>query len=100
MFVGDRSKKTAIALYRKLIEQGINVGEYCTDHWKTFAKVRSYEINIRIGKNYTKAIEGNNNYIRSRNRRTVRKTCFFSKKMENHEAAMIICIYCKNYNYC
>ena len=22
------------------------------------------------------------------------------KKMENHEAAMKICIYCKNYNYC
>ena len=54
----------------------------------------------KIGKKYTKAIEGNNNYIRSRNRRTVRKTCGFSKKLENHEAAMKICIYCKNYNYC
>ena len=96
---GDRSEKTIQALYAKLAENKITVDEFCTDNWKAFAKILPKNKH-KIGKQYTKAIEGNNNYIRSRNRRTVRKTCGFSKKLENHEAAMKMCIYCKNYNYC
>jgi len=96
---GDRSEKTIKELYAKLAENKIIVDEFCTDNWKAFAKILPKNKH-KIGKKYTKNIEGNNNYIRSRNRRTVRKTCGFSKKLENHEAAMKICIYCKNYNYC
>ena len=106
---GDRSEKTIKSLYAKLSENNITVAdcrpdEFCTDNWKAFAKILPKKKH-KIGKKYTKAIEENNNYIRSRNRRTVRKTCGFSngaatRKLENHEAAMKICIYCKNYNYC
>jgi IS1 family transposase len=76
------------------------VDEFCTDNWKAFAKIllggTPPKNKHKIGKKYTKNIEGNNNYIRSRNRRTVQKTCGFSEKLENNEAAMKICIYCKN----
>jgi insertion element IS1 protein InsB len=94
---GDRSEDTVAKLYDKLVSENISVGTFYTDNWKAFRKILPKKKH-KVGKKYTKAIEGNNNYIRSRNRRTVRKTCGFSKKMENHEAAMKICIYCKNYN--
>jgi IS1 family transposase len=94
------SEKTIKSLYAKLAKNNIIVNEFCTDNWKAFAKTLPKNKH-KIGKQYTKAIKENNNYLRSRNRRAVCKSCGFSKKLENHEAIINIYIYCKNYNhYC
>lgn len=82
---GGRSAKTVKALLEKL--QGVEIEEYCTDQWKAFAQVLPKEKH-KIGKAYTKNIEGVNTCLRARNRRLVRKTTCFSKKKENHRAAL------------
>jgi IS1 family transposase/transposase-like protein len=82
---GSRSAKTVRQLLKKL--KAVEIEQYCTDHWKAFAKVLPPEKHS-IGKAYTKNIEGVNTAIRARNRRFVRKTTCFSKKKENHLAAL------------
>ena len=82
---GSRSAKTVQQLLRKL--KAVEVDEFCTDHWKAFTKVLPPDKHT-IGKAYTKHIEGVNTAIRARNRRFVRKTTCFSKKKENHLAAL------------
>ena len=82
---GSRSAKTVREWMKKL--KDVKIDEYCTDHWKAFAQVLPSEKHT-IGKAYTKAIEGVNTGIRARNRRFVRKTTCFSKKKENHLAAL------------
>nr|WP_170252696.1 IS1 family transposase [Adhaeribacter aerolatus] len=82
---GSRSAKTVRELFKKL--KDVEIDEYCTDHWKAFAKVLPPEKHT-IGKEHTKNIEGVNTCIRARNRRFVRKTTCFSKKKENHLAAL------------
>jgi insertion element IS1 protein InsB len=82
---GSRSAKTVRELLEKLKE--VKIDEYCTDHWKAFTQVLPPEKHT-IGKAYTKNIEGVNTSIRARNRRFVRKTTCFSKKKENHLAAL------------
>ena len=84
---GSRSAKTVKELYKKL--QQVQIDEFCTDHWKAFAKVLPDEKHT-IGKEYTKNIEGVNTCLRARNRRLVRRTTCFSKKKENHLAALNI----------
>jgi IS1 family transposase len=95
------TEKIIKELYTKLAENKIIVDEFCTDNWKAFAKILLGGIppknKHKVGKKYTKNLEGNNrgtppDYIRSRNRKTVRKTCGFSKKLENNKAAMKIFI--------
>lgn len=82
---GSRSAKTVSELLKKL--KNVVIDEYCTDHWKAFAQVLPPEKHT-IGKAYTKNIEGVNTCLRARNRRFVRKTTCFSKKKENHLAAL------------
>jgi IS1 family transposase/transposase-like protein len=82
---GSRSAKTVRELVKKL--KDVEIDEYCTDHWKAFTKVLPKEKH-KIGKVYTKNIEGVNTCLRARNRRFVRKTTCFSKKKENHVAAV------------
>ena len=84
---GSRSAKTVKELYKKL--EKVQIDEFCTDHWKAFAKVVPDEKHT-IGKEYTKNIEGVNTCLRARNRRLARKTTCFSKKKENHLAALNI----------
>jgi len=84
---GTRSAKTVKELLKKL--KNVDIDEYCTDHWKAFTKVLPPEKH-KIGKEYTKNIEGVNTCIRARNRRFARKTTCFSKKKENHDAALNI----------
>jgi insertion element IS1 protein InsB len=84
---GSRSAKTVRALIKKLTE--VEIEEYCTDHWKSFTKVLPTEKH-RIGKDYTKNIEGVNTCLRARNRRFVRKTTCYSKNKENHNASINI----------
>ena len=84
---GSRSAKTVKQLLKKL--KDVVIDEYCTDHWKAFSKVLPPEKHT-IGKTYTKNIEGVNTCLRTRNRRLVRKTTGFSRKKENHLAALNI----------
>ena len=76
---GSRSARTVKDLLKKL--KAVEIDEYCTDHWKAFAQVLPPEKH-KIGKEFTKNIEGVNTSIRARNRRFVRKTTCFSKKKE------------------
>ena len=55
--------------------------------------------NRKIGKHLTKEIEGVNNSLRARNRRFVRKTTCFSKKIQNHDAQIAIMLQQRNYDY-
>jgi IS1 family transposase/transposase-like protein len=82
---GGRGAETVRELLKKLEEA--EIGEYCTDHWKAFAQVIPNDRH-RVGKAYTKNIEGVNTCLRARNRRLVRKTTGFSKKKENHNASL------------
>ena len=84
---GSRSAKTVRQLLKKL--KDVEVEQYCTDHWKAFTKVLPAEKH-KVGKDYTKNIEGVNNCLRARNRRFVRRTSCYSKKKENHEASINI----------
>ncbi len=90
---GSRSAKTVRALINKL--QGVTIDEYCTDHWKSFTKVLPAQKH-RIGKEFTKNIEGVNTCLRARNRRLVRKTTCFSKNKEYHEASLNIMFHHRN----
>jgi len=84
---GSRSAKTVRELLKKLKQ--VEIEEYCTDHWKAFAHVLPPQKH-KVGKAYTKNIEGVNTCLRTRNRRLGRKTTCFSKKKENHLAALNI----------
>ncbi len=84
---GSRSAKTVRQLYTQL--KTIQIEAYCTDNWRAFSKVLP-EKKHRVGKKYTKNIEGVNTCIRARNRRFVRRTTCFSKKKENHHASLNI----------
>lgn len=94
--IGSRSEKTVRELQKKM--KNIKIDEICTDAWKSFEKVFQDE-NHKVGKEFTKNIEGVNNSLRIRNRRFVRKTTCFSKKEENHEASIKIMFAQRNYNY-
>ena len=94
---GSRSAKTVQKLLKQL--QGIEIEQFCTDHWKAFSKVLPFEKHL-IGKAYTKNIEGVNTSIRARNRRFVRKTTCFSKKKDNHLAALNLTFNYRNIQKC
>ncbi|WP_255414884.1 IS1 family transposase [Cardinium endosymbiont of Culicoides punctatus] len=53
------------------------------DNWSAFRKVFSNCCH-KVGKQFTRMIEGVNCLLRYRISRLVRKTCCFSKKLKNH----------------
>ena len=53
----------------------------------------------QVGKRHTVDIEGNNNRFRQRLRRVFRKTCCFSKKLENHFKAFDLLFHYVNYGW-
>jgi IS1 family transposase/transposase-like protein len=90
---GTRSAKTVQRLYDKL--RSLEIEEFCTDNWNAFVKVLPKEKH-RIGKEYTKHIEGVNTSLRAKNRRLVRRTTAFSKKKLYHIAALVLMFYDRN----
>ena len=80
---GKRNAKTVEKLYDIMKAKGITWDFLAFDNWKSFKTVFKNE-NCKIGKEYTQGIEGNNCRLRHRIRRAFRKTCNFSKKVENH----------------
>ena len=53
----------------------------------------------QISKRHTVGIEGNNCRLRHRLRRAVRKTCCFSKKLDNHFKTSDLVFFYINYGY-
>ncbi len=78
--------------------KSLQVDENCTDSWEAFASVFQ-EYTHKIGKKHTTDIEGNNTLLRHRIRRAVRKTCCFSKKLENHIKAFEIVFFYINFGW-
>lgn len=93
--IGERSMETIELLYKQLDELQIEL--FCTDDWKAFAAVLPAEKHL-IGKSGTKHIEGVNTSLRPRNRRLVRRTTCFSKKLKNHQLQMKLILYNRNYH--
>ena len=83
--MGNRSKKTVLELYNRL--KDIQVNFWCTDHWEAFKAIFPSEKH-KVGKEFTKAIEGVNTYLRGACKRLIRRTTAFSKKVLNHWAAI------------
>ena len=92
---GDRSEATIELLYKQLDE--LHVELFCTDDWKAFSAVLPLEKHL-IGKSGTKHIEGVNTSLRARNRRLVRRTTCFSKKLKYHYLQMKLILYNRNYH--
>ena len=61
---------------------------WCTDHWEAFKVIFPSEKH-KVRKEFTKAIEGVNTYLRGVCKRLIRRTTAFSKKkVLNHWAAI------------
>jgi IS1 family transposase/transposase-like protein len=95
---GKRNKQTARKLRQKIIDLGVSYDTICTDCWDSFIAVFQ-EDNHKIGKEYTKDIEGNNCRLRHRIRRAFRKTCCFSKKLFNHFKAFDLVFFYINFGF-
>ena len=91
--MGKRSKKTILELYNRL--KNIQIDYWCTDHWEAFRVVFPAEKH-KVGKEFTKAIEGVNIYLRGACKRLIRRTTAFSKKVLNHWAAIKLVMYHPN----
>lgn len=87
---GKRDLKTALALKQRLKELKITYGCIAHDDWKAFDTAFSDADEQWVGKQHTKAIEGNNCAIRHRVSRAVRKSCCFSKSLFYHIKAFNI----------
>jgi len=83
--MGKRNRKTVKELYKRL--QHLKIDYWCTDHWEAFKTVFPSQKH-KIGKEFTKAIEGINTYLRGACKRLSRRTTAFSKNVNNHWAAI------------
>jgi IS1 family transposase len=95
---GKRDTETAKRLVEELKASGVKYGQLRTDKWDSFAEAFSGEPHLR-GKRYTKAIEGNNCWLRHRVRRAFRRTCCFSKSLDYHLKAFPIAFYFNNFGF-
>ena len=80
---GKRHLATVQRLKTKLKQLGIHYTRIASDHWDSFITAFK-NCKQSIGKLFTVGIEGNNCKIRHRIRRGFRRSCNFSKKLENH----------------
>ena len=88
--IGDRSKVSAQALWDSLPSVYRQCAKIYTDHWEAYRAVLPSKRHESVGKEtgLTSYIERLNNTLRQRISRLVRKTLSFSKKLENHIAAI------------
>ena len=80
---GKRDLNTVQRLKNQLNKLGVKYAQIASDHWDSFVTAFKSCKQV-IGKFFTVGIEGNNCKIRHRIRRGFRKSCNFSKKLENH----------------
>ena len=90
---GKRNKTGVSRLIMKL--RNVEIEHYCTDNWAAFAEVLPREKH-KIGKQFTKKIEGVNTWFRARLRRLTRRTTGFSKKLLYHWSMMKLAIAKRN----
>ncbi len=95
---GKRDLATARALRARLKKLKVSYGSISMDNWDSFKTAFKADPK-QIGKRYTVGIEGNNCRLRHRLRRAVRKTCAFSKKLDNHFKTFNMLFFYINYGY-
>ncbi len=88
--IGDRSEKSAAALWQKLPPELKANALILTDHWEACASAIPPEQHTACGKRsgQTSLIEGFNCRLRQRVSPLVRKTTSFSKNQANHQGAI------------
>ena len=88
--IGDRSKASALALWRSMPGVYRQCAVIYTDYWDAYGAVLPSKRHCAVGKEtgLTSYIERFNNTLRQRVSRLVRKTLSFSKKLDNHIAAI------------
>lgn len=96
--IGDRSSKSAKALWESLPSIYRQCAVVFTDYWEAYNSVLPSKRHFSVGKEsgLTSHIERFNNTLRQRVSRLVRKTLSFSKKLDNHIGA--IWNFIKHYN--
>ena len=89
-YIGDRSSDSALALWQSMPSVYRQCAVVYSDYWEAYAKVLPSKRHRAVGKEtgLTSYIERFNNTLRQRVSRLVRKTLSFSKKVENHIAAI------------
>lgn len=88
--IGDRSSDSAQALWASLPGVYRQCAVIFTDHWEAYKTVLPSKRHISVDKDsgLTSYIERFNNTLRQRVSRLVRQSLSFSKKVENHIAAI------------
>jgi len=88
--IGDRSEKSAIALWRKVPVEVRKQAIVLTDNWSAYAAAIPANQHTACDKKsgQTSMIEGFNRALRQRVSRLVRKTLSFSKNDVNHHGAI------------
>ena len=89
-YIGDRSRKSAQALWDSLPGVYRQCAKVYTDYWEAYQTVIPSKRHEAVGKESGKTsyIERLNNTLRQRISRLVRKSLSFSKKIENHIGAI------------
>jgi IS1 family transposase/transposase-like protein len=87
--VGDRSRESARALWKKLPQAVQKYGLFHTDDWESYKTVIPQEQHLYCKqKQYTNHVERFNCTLRQRCSRLVRETLSFSKTLYNHIGAI------------
>ncbi|WP_299065728.1 IS1 family transposase [uncultured Psychrobacter sp.] len=90
--------KTAKKLRAHLKQLKVSYDSINMDNWDSF--ITDFKLDHkRIGKQLTVGIEGNNCRLRHRLRRAVRKTFYFSEKLDNHFQVFDLVFLYVNYGY-
>lgn len=90
VYVGDRSRQSAKALWQSLPPVYRQCAVCYTDFWQAYEQVIPSKRHRAVGKEtgQTSDVERFNNTVRQRVGRLVRKTLSFSKKLSNHIGAV------------
>ena len=88
--IGDRSTQSAKALWNSMPGVYRQCAVIYTDHWSAYAAVlpTHRHRSVDFGRGLTSYIERFNGTLRQRVSRLVRKCLSFSKKLDNHTAAI------------
>lgn len=95
---GKRDLATVKKLKARLKELGVTYALIASDNWDSFVAAFK-ECKQLVGKFFTVGIEGNNCRIRHRVRRGFRRSCNFSKKLENHFKAFDLTFFYINHGF-
>ena len=95
---GRRDLATVKKLKARLKELRVKYARIASDNWDSFVTAFK-EYKQLVGKFFTVGIEGNNCRIRHRVRRGFRRSCNFSKKLENHFKAFDLTFFYINHGF-